>query len=168
MTPPPDIRLFPFDSTFARRVLDDPNVLAGEFLLQIAHDDLPMFREVMVCECEKPGVGGQWMSYLIVCDINSLAVGTCAFKTTPVPNGCVEIAYATFPNQRGRGFASAAASALTKLAFETYRISRVIARTLPERNASCRVLEKSGFRLLGDVIDPEDGPVWEWERLAPQ
>lgn len=144
-------------------MLDDPSVLSNEFHLQIANDDLPMFREVMECECNKPGIGGQWMSYLIVSDINSLAVGTCAFKSAPVPNGCVEIAYATFPGQRGHGFATAAAAGLTKLAFDTYCVSRVIARTLPERNASCRALEKSGFRLMGEVIDPEDGPVWEWE-----
>ncbi|MGH7631966.1 MAG: hypothetical protein ACREOF_21740 [Gemmatimonadales bacterium] len=31
------------------------------------------------------------------------------------------------------------------------------------RNASARVLEKLGFRRLGEVIDPEDGPVWRWE-----
>ena len=163
MTNSPQIRLFPFDSTFARRVLDDSNVLANQFHLQVANDDLSMFREVMECEYNKPVVAGQWMSFLIVSDINSLVVGTCAFKTTPVPNGCVEIAYVTFPGQRGHGFATSTAAALAKLAFETHRVSRVIARTLPERNASCRVLEKSGFRLIGEVIDPEDGPVWEWE-----
>ena len=41
----------------------------------------------------------------------------------------------------------------------------VRAHTLPERNASTRVLEKNGFRLVGPVVDPEDGPVFRWERL---
>jgi hypothetical protein len=34
----------------------------------------------------------------------------------------------------------------------------------PERNASVRILEKLGFAHLGQVVDPEDGPVWRWER----
>src|SRR6185503_4650545 len=42
----------------------------------------------------------------------------------------------------------------------------VRAHTLPERNASTRVLEKNGFRLLGPIVDPEDGPVFRWERIV--
>jgi RimJ/RimL family protein N-acetyltransferase len=38
----------------------------------------------------------------------------------------------------------------------------VTAQTLPEANASTRVLRKLGFVLKGSVIDPEEGPVWEW------
>jgi RimJ/RimL family protein N-acetyltransferase len=38
----------------------------------------------------------------------------------------------------------------------------VAAQTLPERNASHRVLEKLGFRHVGAVDDPEHGEVWEW------
>jgi hypothetical protein len=37
---------------------------------------------------------------------------------------------------------------------------------MPEINASARVLEKSGFQKTGEIIDPEDGPVWRWERPA--
>jgi hypothetical protein len=40
----------------------------------------------------------------------------------------------------------------------------VRAHTLPERNASVRILEKLGFAHLGQIVDPEDGPVWRWER----
>jgi [ribosomal protein S5]-alanine N-acetyltransferase len=37
----------------------------------------------------------------------------------------------------------------------------VTAQTLPEDNASTRVLRKLGFVLKGSVIDPEEGTVWE-------
>ena len=46
------------------------------------------------------------------------------------------------------------------------RATLVRAHTLAERNASTRVLEKCGFGLVGEVVDPEDGPVWRWERTA--
>jgi RimJ/RimL family protein N-acetyltransferase len=40
----------------------------------------------------------------------------------------------------------------------------VRAHTLIGPGASTRVLEKVGFSLLGEVIDPDDGAVWRWER----
>ena len=33
-----------------------------------------------------------------------------------------------------------------------------------EANASTRVLTKCGFRHVGEVMDPEDGLVWRWEK----
>jgi RimJ/RimL family protein N-acetyltransferase len=41
---------------------------------------------------------------------------------------------------------------------------RVRAHTLPERNASTRILEKLGFERIGQAVDPEVGQVWRWER----
>jgi RimJ/RimL family protein N-acetyltransferase len=38
----------------------------------------------------------------------------------------------------------------------------VAAQTLPERNASHRVLEKLGFQYVETIEHPEDGTVWEW------
>jgi len=44
-------------------------------------------------------------------------------------------------------------------------IRRVRAHTLPEGNASTRILEKLGFERIGETIkDPEAGQVWRWER----
>jgi RimJ/RimL family protein N-acetyltransferase len=43
---------------------------------------------------------------------------------------------------------------------------RIMARTLPKPTASTRVLKKVGMRLVGDVTDPEDGRLWEWERAS--
>lgn len=42
----------------------------------------------------------------------------------------------------------------------------VCAHTLPENNASGRVLAKNGFAKLGEVVELEDGLVWRWERPA--
>jgi hypothetical protein len=38
----------------------------------------------------------------------------------------------------------------------------VIAHTLPENNASNGALRAEGFGFSGQVLDPEDGPVWRW------
>jgi len=89
-------------------------------------------------------------------------VGTCAFKGPPA-NGVVEIAYGIEPELRCKGYATEAAEALTNFAFDQ-NVRTVCAHTLPEANASTRVLAKCGFQYVGEVIDPEDGLVWRWER----
>jgi [ribosomal protein S5]-alanine N-acetyltransferase len=44
------------------------------------------------------------------------------------------------------------------------RVALVIAHTLPIENASCQVLRRCGYRRAGEVIDPQDGLVWRWQR----
>jgi RimJ/RimL family protein N-acetyltransferase len=91
-------------------------------------------------------------------------VGSCGFKGPPGAEGMVEIAYGVDERQRGKGFATEAAAALAEFAYSHPEVRRVIAHTLPEPNASTRVLTKCGFAFIGEVIDPEDGRVWRWER----
>ncbi|MET1110466.1 MAG: GNAT family N-acetyltransferase [Allosphingosinicella sp.] len=102
-----------------------------------------------------------WGSYL-ACD-GATPVGLCAFKAAPDEEGTVEIAYMTFPAFEGRGHAAAMAGALTGVA-SAAGAPLVIAHTLPEENASNRALRRNGFAFAGDRVDPEDGPVWRWER----
>lgn len=90
-------------------------------------------------------------------------VGACGFKGPPGDEAVVEIAYRVTPVCQGRGYATEAAAALVDFAFESNRVHRVRAHTLPEANASTRVLTKCGFRAVGEVIDPDDGLVWRWE-----
>lgn len=93
-----------------------------------------------------------------------LVVGTAAFKGPPDEDGAVEIAYAIAPKCQGRGYATEAAGALVDFARADRRVRLVRAHTLPAASASTRVLEKCGFTKTGEVLDPEDGPVWRWER----
>jgi len=55
-------------------------------------------------------------------------------------------------------------AALVRFAFASEHVQLVRAHTLPVSNPSTRVLLKCGFRDIGEVVDPEDGPVWRWER----
>jgi [ribosomal protein S5]-alanine N-acetyltransferase len=90
-------------------------------------------------------------------------VGKCGFKGPPNADGIVEIAYAIDPDRQGKGYATEAAAALTDFAHKQFSVRTVIAHTLPQPNASTRVLAKCGFQKTGEVIDPQDGPVWRWE-----
>ena len=96
---------------------------------------------------------------------DGVIVGQCGFKGPPNADGMVEIAYFVEPDCRGNGYATEAAEALTIHASSHGGVRLVRAHTLPEPNASTRVLTKAGFRNVGEVVDPEDGPVWRWERF---
>ena len=76
----------------------------------------------------------------------------------------VEIAYGVVLDHQGKGYATEAAEALTAFAFSSGKVCVVRAHTRPERNASTRVLTKCGFLHIGEVMDPEDGLVWRWEK----
>jgi len=91
-------------------------------------------------------------------------IGRCGFKGPPDADGVVEIAYMVQPEHQGKGYATEAAAALVAFAFRSKQVRVVRAHTLPEVNASTRVLSKCGFQRIGEVIDPEDGLVWRWER----
>ena len=102
-----------------------------------------------------------WGSYIAYAGETAVALG--AFKSAPDATGAVEIAYMTFPAHEGQGYARAMVPTLYAMAIE-HAASLVIAHTLPEENASNRALRSSGFTFAGEVSDPEDGPVWRWEK----
>ena len=91
-------------------------------------------------------------------------IGSCGFKGPPTADGVVKIAYGIAPDYQGNGYATEAAQALVSYAFSNSKVRIVRAHTRPEPNASTRVLTKCGFRRVGDVMDPDDGLVWRWEK----
>ena len=91
-------------------------------------------------------------------------IGSAGFKGPPDAAGMVELAYGIVPKFEGQGYATEAAAALVRFAFASGQVRLVRAHTLPVANASTRVLLKCGFHFLGTVVDPDDGPVWRWER----
>lgn len=106
-----------------------------------------------------------WRHGFFVVDRESgWVIGSAGFKGPPDGTGMVEIAYGIVPSREGRGYATEAAAALVRFAFASEHVRLVRAHTLPMSNASTRVLQKCGFGHSGTIVDPEDGPVWRWER----
>ena len=102
--------------------------------------------------------------YAMVRRADNAMVGECGYKGPPTPDGVCEIAYSVGPEYQGNGYATEAAQALACYALSNSEVRVVRAHTLPEPNASTRVLSKCGFRRVGEVIDPDDGLVWRWEK----
>ncbi len=91
-------------------------------------------------------------------------IGSAGFKGPPDADGMAEIAYGIVPKFEKQGFATEVAGALVEFALRDERVRVIRAHTMNRDNASGRVLEKNGFESIGEVVDPEDGPVWRWER----
>lgn len=102
--------------------------------------------------------------FAVIDRASSLVIGTAGFKGPPNDQGSAEVAYAIVPAFEGKGYATEALGGLVRFAFKDERVHSLYAHTLPENNASTRVLTKNGFTKLGEVMDPDDGRVWRWER----
>ena len=105
-----------------------------------------------------------WAPFLLVHRESGAVIGLCGFKGPADADGVIELGYGIAPAFRGQGLATESAAALVAEARRCISLARVIAHTLPEHNASTRVLTKCGFHRVAEVKDPEDGVIWRWER----
>ncbi len=121
-----------------------------------AREVVGMMESVYACSSFSP----PWIGYMVLRD--NQWIGTCAFKSPP-KEGRVEIAYFTFPGHEGQGIGGEMAAWLVATARRESPETIIFAQTLPEENASTRILRKNGFVQLREVHHPEDGLVREWE-----
>jgi RimJ/RimL family protein N-acetyltransferase len=126
----------------------------------VEYISLPWLAALQTATEADPWVHG----FAIVHPESQSVIGSVGFKGPPDAEGMVEIGYGIAPDFQGRGYATEAAMAGVEFAFACDRVRLVRAHTLPTANASTRVLTKCGFQRIGEVVDPEDGPVWRWER----
>ncbi len=160
-----DFGLLALDRSAWAEVGRDPAEFARERLLELQVDSelLRAVGQQTVAMLDRTGASAPWTGYLGVDRARQIIIGTCAFPAQPDADGIVEIAYFTFPPHEGRGYASRMAAELVKLAQGHGGVRRLRAHTLPERNASTRILDKLGFVQTGEALDPEAGRVWRWE-----
>jgi len=109
--------------------------------------------ESTLAQLERDPAGTGWTLHYIVAPDNRLA-GIVGYKGKPAPDGTVEIGYSVLEEYQRQGIAAEAAGALVERAFASLDVVRVIAETLPSLLPSIRVLEKNGFRLIGEGSEP--------------
>ena len=133
----------------------------GDFLRNGAADISPAW----LARLESATAADPWIDgFAMVHVASNTVIGSASFKGPPDADGVVEVAYGVVPSQQCRGYATEATAALVSYAFADSRVRVVRAHTLPRNEASARVLMKCGFARIGEVLDPDDGPVWRWER----
>jgi RimJ/RimL family protein N-acetyltransferase len=128
-----------------------------EFLLQASPEFFAQLRHASRPDPWKFG-------FAIVHSTENTVIGMCGFAGARGTEAGVEIAYSIAPCYEGKGYATEAAQALIDFA-QANGLTELCAHTLPETNASTRVLEKCGFRKIGEVMDSENQAVWKWKRI---
>jgi RimJ/RimL family protein N-acetyltransferase len=144
----------------------DATVL-GELLEVSVADDWAGFPEalpIIRAAYEQHPQAHRWGALFFVEPEAGALVGFGGFKGPPSADSAVEIGYAIAPAFQGQGLATDAVAQMVHRAFADPLVQAVDAHTLGETNASTRVLEKSGFEKIAELMDPNDGPVWQWRR----
>lgn len=77
-------------------------------------------------------------------------VGACGLKPYKPEERIFEMGYHLVPSAWGKGMASEAAGAVVKYAFQTLNLAAIFAGHHPDNAPSGRVLEKLGFRRIGE------------------
>ena len=164
------ITLLPHAPEHLRALIEGVDVYERRFGMRVAEGvrDLVTGPEVsadFLARLDSSPAADPWRDgFAVVHLTDNVVIGLCSFTGPPGAEGVVEIAYGIAPGYQGHGYATEAAQALITYAFATGFVRSIRAHTLPEHNASTRVLAKSGFRLVGEITDSQDGLVWRWER----
>lgn len=105
----------------------------------------------------------RWGSYFIIHAAERKLIGTGGYKGMPDEHGMVEIGYEIRSAYRSQGYATEAAMAWIAFARTQPGIVGVRAHTLAAENHSVGVLRKCGMQYTGQIHDPQDGDLWQWE-----
>ena len=104
---------------------------------------------------ENPDTKGFSFWYIVLIEGNKRdLIGGIGFKGKPSEDGTIEIGYSIMETHHRNGYASEAVAALVNWAFSQENVFRVIAETFPDLIPSQKVLEKSGFRFIGEGSEP--------------
>ena len=125
----------------------------------VSPEAIPVFNKII--EADQSVVG--WLNYFVIHRMEKTLIGDCGFLGKPDENKTVEIGYSIIPQYRKMGFATEMVSSIINWAFSTKQVDRIIAHTVEENIPSIKVLEKLGFKLIGDKIESNEGLKCLWE-----
>lgn len=106
---------------------------------------------------ESPGAAGWYGWYAVLRpgeNERATVIGAGGYLGPPGPEGIVEVGYSIAPEYQERAFATELVRALVGRAFSTAGVVGVIAHTGSGNAASMKVLERSGFLLVGAGAEP--------------
>jgi RimJ/RimL family protein N-acetyltransferase len=98
---------------------------------------------------------GDSLSLAAVLRESDQLIGDCSLLWASAEHRQAEIGFAFHPDHHGRGYATEAARALLRIAFEDVGLHRVIGRTEARNIASARVLERLGMRREAHFVENE-------------
>ncbi len=122
-------------------------------------------RQGPIASYEQSGFG----LYMVELLATSEPLGICGLLKRPSLEHA-DVGFAIAAKHRGHGYATEAARASLEHGRREFGLRRIVAITSPDNEASCRVLEKIGFRFEEQrTLDDGHGPVrlFAWEEPSP-
>lgn len=89
--------------------------------------------------------------FAIVCRADNRLIGRCGLGISRPEHKEAAVWYVLHPDSWGRGFAGEAVTCLLEFGFVTLGLHRVYADCDPRNMASCKLVERLGFRLEGTL-----------------
>jgi aminoglycoside 6'-N-acetyltransferase len=87
-----------------------------------------------------------WFQFALEDRVTASFVGDCALNIQADDRRLAQIGYSVARPFWSRGYATEAVTELVDFAFRSFSLHRISASADPRNTASCRVLEKAGFR----------------------
>lgn len=152
------LELVPATLELTRAALDGQHVLAtglGAFVPPTWPPDFldqPSLEFILERLAEGAEQAGWWLHFVVLARgaTGRTLIGSAGYKGPPSPDGTVEVGYGIVRDHQRRGYAAETVHGLLAHAFAVPGVRRVIAETVPELTPSIGVLQKCGFRFIGD------------------
>ena len=136
----------PSDLPSVVRILGDAQTMryiGSGYSRGLTEEEAAHVLERMTERYEKEGIG----IWPVALKDGGTLVGMCGLQHLP-ENGDVEIAYIFDREQRGKGYATEAASAVLDFGFEQQKLSRIVAVVHPLNAPSIRLLHRVGMKFV--------------------
>jgi RimJ/RimL family protein N-acetyltransferase len=143
------------DAAFILRLLNEPSFLhyVGDKGVRTLDDARRYIREGPVASYQEHGFG----LYLVERRGDGVEVGMCGLLRRDSLDDA-DLGFALIPEAWSQGYACEASRAVLGRARDEHGLSRVVAITAPDNDASIRVLEKIGFRFEEMIRVSDEGP----------
>ncbi len=89
--------------------------------------------------------------HLFIIFLDNLPVGRIGLISPDATHKIYEIGYIIKKEYSGKGIATKALKEISKIGFSKFKLVRIWAKVLPSNKASCKVLEKAGFKKEGHL-----------------
>jgi ribosomal-protein-alanine N-acetyltransferase len=119
--------------------------------------DTPAIEHFRDCLVKSPEAAGWYGWYALLRSAEDrpwILVGSGGFSGPPNNEVVIEIGYSVVPAYERRGFATEMVNALVRHAFSNNRVKCIVAHTTQDNAGSVKVLERTGFALVGPGPDP--------------
>ena len=139
------------DAPFLYELMNTPGWYKniGDRGIKTEKDALNYMRNKMHPELKVKG----FVNHVMIEKSSNKIIGTCSVHDRDGVKG-MDVGYALLPQFEGMGYATDGAQAMVNLAFDFYKQKQVSGITIDANPASCRVLEKLGFKSSGYIRLP--------------